>query len=194
MSEHIVGVEPKVYNGFKYKSTLEATTAETLDKMGIPWEYEPKTYTLQEGFYCPWQKKKVRAIDYTPDFIIGPVMIETKGWKTPDFKLKEKMFYKYLKENEPEAIYYIVKDQKQLLQALDNHWQYLGYYIEVTPKPTKKSIVCCDVITTQKYDSIQQAMSSLHLKGKSLTPILNCLTGKKDYAYNYNFKLVKIKL
>ena len=33
MSEHIVGVEPTVYNGFKYKSKLEAETAETLDKM-----------------------------------------------------------------------------------------------------------------------------------------------------------------
>ena len=89
MSEHIVGVEPTVYNGKKYRSKLEARTAETLDKMDIPWEYETKTYTLLEGFHCPWQKRKVIAIDYTPDFIIGPIMIEMKGWKTPDFKLKE---------------------------------------------------------------------------------------------------------
>ena len=159
MSEHIVGVEPTVYNGFKYKSKLEAETAETLDKMGIPWEYETKTYTLQEGFYCPWQKRKVMEISYTPDFIIGPIMIETKGWKTPDFKLKEKMFYKYLKENEPDAIYHIVKNQKQLLEVLDNHWSYLGMAVQATSKGNKKQPQ-----VTMIYDSIMQAMEELGIK------------------------------
>lgn len=189
MSEHIVGVEPTVYNGFKYKSKLEAQTAETLDKMGIPWEYESKTYTLQEGFYCQWQKGKVRAIEYKPDFFIGPVMIETKGWKTPDFKLKEKMFYKYLKENEPDAIYYIVKNQKQLLEALDKHLLLLGYCVKVTSKPSKK-----EASTIKMFNSISEAMVELNIKGKSITPILKSLTGKKEWVYNYNWLLQKIVL
>lgn len=189
MSEHIVGVEPTVYNGFKYKSKLEAETAETLDKMGIPWEYEPKTYTLQEGFYCQWQKRKVMPIEYTPDFLIGPVMIETKGWKTPDFKLKEKMFYKYLKEKEPDAIYYIVKNQKQLLEVLDKYWDYLGYCIEVTSRPQKNK-------PTQSYrlSSIAEALAAIHCQGKSYVSILRSLTGKTQYVFGYNFKLVKLKL
>lgn len=189
MSEHIVGVEPTVYNGFKYKSKLEAETAETLDKMGISWEYESKTYTLQEGFYCQWQKRKVMEISYTPDFVIGPVMIETKGWKTPDFKIKEKMFYKYLKENEPDAIYYIVKSQKELLEALDRHWDYLGFYVEVTPKPQKNK-------PTQSYrfSSIAEALSAIHHESKSYATILRSLTGKVQYVFGYNFKLVKLKL
>lgn len=189
MSEHIVGVEPTVYNGFKYKSKLEAQTAETLDKLGIPWEYEAKTYTLQEGFYCTWQKGKVRAIDYKPDFFIGPVMIETKGWKTPDFKLKEKMFYKYLKENEPEAIYYIVKSQKELLKVLDNHWDYLGYCIEITPKPQRNKTT-----QTLRFSSIAEALAAVHHQGKSYSTVLRSLTGEAQYVFGFNFKLVKLKL
>ncbi len=189
MSEHIVGVEPTVYNGFKYKSKLEAKTAETLDKMGIHWEYESKTYTLQDGFYCPWQKGKVRAIDYKPDFFIGPVMIETKGWKTPDFKLKEKMFYKYLKENEPDAIYYIVRNQKELLEALDNHWDYLGYCVEVTSKPQKNK-----TNQTYRFSSIAEALAAIHHQKKSYSTILRSLTGDVQYVFGYNFKLTKITL
>ena len=82
MSKYIAGVEPKVYNGRKYKSTLEAQTAETLDNLGISWEYETKKLVLQEGFRCQYQKDKVRSITYTPDFTIGPIMLETKGFET----------------------------------------------------------------------------------------------------------------
>ncbi len=191
MSEHIVGVEPKEYNGRKYRSTLEANTAKTLDEMGIPWEYETKKITLQDGFYCQYQKDKVREINYIPDFIIGPVMLETKGFETPDWKIKKKLLYKYLKENEPEAIFYMVKNNRQLLEALDNHWTYLGFCIEVTPQPKGKKNM-----TPQKerYESVNQAMQELNLKGKPLTPILRSLTGKKEFIYGYNWKLVKIKL
>jgi len=193
MSEHIVGVEPKVYNGRKYRSTLEANTAKTLDEMGLSWEYETKKITLQEGFYCQYQKDKVKAINYIPDFIIGPIMIETKGFETPDWKIKKKLLYKYLKENDPNAIFYMVKNNKQLLEVLDNHWQYLGYCIEVRPKPKKtKDSVQSDAVTL--YDSISQAMEELGLKGKSMASILRSLTGHTEYAYNYNWKLKKIVL
>lgn len=188
MSSHIVGVNPKEYNGKLYRSTLEAHTAETLDKMGLPWEYETKKITLQEGFYCQYQKDKVRKIEYIPDFIIGPIMLETKGFETPDWKIKKKLLYKYLTENEPEAIFYMVKNDRQLLEALDNHWSYLGYCIEVTPKPKK-----C-LVSSKKYDSIKEALYDLGLEGKPITPILRSLTGRKEYVYNYNFKLIKLKL
>lgn len=193
MSEHIVGVEPKVYNGRKYRSTLEARTAETLDAMGLPWEYETKRITLQEGFRCQYQKEKVRAIEYVPDFIIGPIMLETKGFETPDWKIKKKLLYKYLKENDPDAIFYMIRNDKQLIEALDNHWTYLGYCIQVSPKPKKvKGKFYPDTI--RMFDSIQEAMCQLGLKGKYLTPILHSLTGKKEYVYGYNWKLCKIKM
>lgn len=189
MSEHIVGVSPKEYNGRKYRSTLEARTAETLDKMGIPWEYETKKIVLQEGFRCQYQKDKVRAIYYIPDFIIGPIMLETKGYETPDWNIKKKMLYKYLTDNEPEAIFYMIKNDKQLLQALDNHWTTLGYAIKVTNKPTKKQ-----PSSSKLYDSIAQAMDELSLKGKPLGAIIRSLTGKRPYVYGYKWELMKIKL
>lgn len=189
MSDHIVGVEPKEYNGKKFRSTLEARTAETLDAMGLPWEYETKKLTLQEGFRCQYQKEKVRAIEYIPDFVIGSIMLETKGFETPDWKIKKKLLYKYLSENEPDAIFYMIKNNRQLLEALDKHWNYLGFAIQVTPKPTKKKAT-----TSSMYDSILQAMEFLRLKGKPITPILRSLTGKTEYVYGYNWKLVKLKL
>lgn len=187
MSEHIVGVNPKEYNGKKYKSTLEAKTAEALDKMGISWEYETKTYTIQEGFYCPWQKRKVLEMEYIPDFIIGNIMIETKGYETPDWKLKKKVFFKYLKEHEPDAIWYMVKNTKQLLQVLDKHFNELGYSIQVVSKPTKK---LSSSITL--FSSISEAMNKLKLENKSIVPILRSLMGEKEWVYSYNWQLIKI--
>ena len=189
MSEHIVGVEPKEYNGRKYRSTLEAETAKLLDEMGLPWEYETKKITLQEGFYCDFQKKKVREIEYIPDFCIGPIMLETKGYETPDWKIKKKLLFKYLKENEPDAIFYMVKNNKQLLEALDNHWAYLGFCVEATSKPDKKHNS-----GTHKFDSIKQAMLDLGLKGKSMTSVLRSLTGRTEYVYGYKWNLKKIIL
>lgn len=195
MSEHVVGVNPKEYNGRKFRSTLEAHTAETLDKMGIPWKYETKKYILQESFYSQYQKRKVDSIKYTPDFFLGPVMIEMKGFETPEWKIKKKLFFKYLKENEPDAIWYMCKNDKQLLQALDKHWSYLGYAIKVTPKPSKKATVPEGFTLGYKlYDSIEQAMADLNLSNKPIGSILRSLTGKTEYIFNYNWKLVKINL
>ena len=189
MSEHVVGVEPTVYNGKKYRSTLEANTAETLDKMGIPWEYEVRTFVLQESFYSQYQKRKVKRIEYTPDFFIGPIMIEMKGYETPEWKIKKKLFFKYLKENEPDAIWYMCKNTKQLLEVLDRHWDYLGFAVQVTSKGSKKQQP-----ETKLYNSIQQAMEELGLKGKSITSILRSLTGRTEYVYGYKWNLKKIIL
>lgn len=186
MSEHVVGVEPTLYNGKKYRSTLEANTAETLDKMGIPWEYEIRTFVLQESFYSQYQKRKVKRIEYTPDFFIGPIMVEMKGYETPEWKIKKKLFFKYLKENEPDAIWYMCKNTKQLLEVLDRHWSYLGYSIQVTSKGSAKNPSEIKI-----FDSIQQAISELKLKGNALTQILRVLTGKKELAYQYKWKLIK---
>lgn len=189
MSEHIVGVNPKEYNGRLYKSTFEANTAEMLDKMGIPWEYESKIYTVQEGFYCPWEKRKILPIRMKPDFIIGPVMLETKGYETPDWKIKKKLLFKYFMENEPDAIYHVAKNNKEIIEALDLHLSYLGYYVEVTNKPTRKQPA-----QTKKYDSIREALADLGMPGRSITPIIRSLTGSASYIYGYNWKLKKLTL
>ena len=181
------------YKGVKYRSQLEVKTAEVLDALHIPFEYESRKLILQEGFRCPYQKDKVRALTYTPDFIIGPIMLECKGFETPEWKIKKKLLFKYLSENEPDVIFHQIHDAgKHLLEALDSHLTYLGLCIEVSPKPKSRSLNSDSI--TMKYDSISEAMQDLGLKGKPIGAILRSLTGKTQYVYGYNWKLVKLTL
>ncbi len=163
--------------------------------MGISYRYEDRKITLQEGFRSPYQKDKVRAITYTPDFEIGSLMLECKGFETPEWKIKKKLLFKYLAENEPETIFYQIKDnKKQLLTVLDPHWQYLGYTFQVTPQPKKKSRVVSDSTTAPLFfNSLSEAMDELNLKNKPIGAILASLTGKKEYVYGYNWKLKQLK-
>jgi len=191
MSEsRIVNVHAQEYQGKKFRSTLEAQTAKTLDELGIPYQYEERKIELMEGFRSPFQEDKVRSIFYIPDFIIGPIMLECKGFETPEWKIKKKLLFKWLQENEPDTIFHQIHDaRKSLLQMLDSHLQYLGYAIRVTSKPTKKK-----PSTSKMYDSVAQAMDELGLTGKNIGPILNSLTGKKEFIYDYKWQLIKIKL
>jgi len=73
----------------KYKSTLfrssyELIYAKYLDKQGIKWEYEPKTFDLGN---CT----------YTPDFYLSEsdTYIEVKGWWRDDAKKKFNSFKKH---------------------------------------------------------------------------------------------------
>lgn len=188
MSDRIQGVTPKEYKGIKYKSTLEAETAETLDKLGLPVNYEPKKIVLLDGFRCPYQKDKVRGITYKPDFVVGNIIIECKGFETPEWKNKKKYIFKWLMENEPLTPFYETHNSgKDVLLALDNHWSYLGYTVQVTSKgsPKKPS-------ETKLFGSVAQAMEELNLKGKNVGPILRTMTGDKDWAYGHSWKLVKL--
>lgn len=190
MSERIQNVRQQDWNGRHFRSTLEAETAKTLDAMGIPFKYEERKIVLQEGFRSPFQKDKIRALTYTPDFEIGNILLECKGFETPEWKIKKKLLFKYLMENEPETIFHQIHDsRKQLLEALDSHWQNLGYAVKVTNKPTKKQPA-----SSKLYDSIAQAMEELNLKGKPLGAIIRSLTGKAPYVYGYKWELMKIKL
>lgn len=189
MSEHIVGVQQKEYKGVKYKSNLEADTAEFLDKLGIPWKYEAKTYTLLNSFYSKYQKRKVMPIEYTPDFFIGPIMIEMKGYETPDWKIKKKFFFKLLSEQEPDAIWYMAKSLTQLILYLDNHWCSIGKIIQVTSKETKK-----EPAVTYTFSSFKEALKQLKLENKPFGRILRSLTGEVQYVYNYDWKLININI
>lgn len=190
MSERIQGVQPKQYKGVQYKSTLEAETAETLDKLGLPINYEARKITLLEGFRCPYQKNKVIAITYKPDFIVGNIIIECKGFETPEWKNKKKYIFKWLMDNEPDTPFYQTHNSgKDVLLALDNHWSYLGFAVQVTSKGSPKKPP-----VTKLYDSVAQAMYELGLKGKNIGPILRTMKGEKEWAYNYNWSLKKLSI
>lgn len=191
MSERIQNVQHDLeYNGRKFRSALEVSTAKVLESLGIPYEYESKKIVLQEGFRCPFQKEKVRDITYTVDFIIGPIMLECKGFETPEWKIKKKMVFKWLMENEPDTIFYQIHDaRRQLLEVLDRHLVYLGYYLEVTSKPSRLK-----PSETFKFDSIREAMEDLNLRGKPIGAILRSLTGKTEWVFGYKWQIKRIEL
>lgn len=192
MSERIQNVdhhEEIAYNGRKFRSMLELQTAKTLDALGIPYQYEERKIELIEGFRSPFQKEKVRACTYMPDFTIGPIMLECKGFETPEWKIKKKLLFKWLMENEPDTIFYQIHDAgKSLLGLLDRHLSYLNYAVKATSKPSKKK-----ASESRLFDSIAQAMDELNIHCP-LGSVMSCLTGKRDYVSGYKFELVKLTL
>ena len=191
MSERIQNVQPKEYKGVMYKSTLEAETAEALDCMGLPIRYEERRLTVFKGFRCPFQKDKVRAVYYKPDFMVGDIILECKGFETPEYLLKKKLIFKYLIDNEPNLVFHQIHDtRKDLLKALDPHWSYLGYAIRVTSKKKKKK----EQLFTKLYDSVAQALDDLNIRTRALGSIMRSLTGRTEYVFGYSWKLEKLKI
>lgn len=190
MNERIVNVNHEAdYGGKHFRSSLEAQTAKTLDALGIPYQYEERKIELIEGFRSPFQKEKIRACTYTPDFIIGPIILECKGFETPEWKIKKKLLFKWLMENEPDTIFYQIHDaRKSLLEILDRHLTYLGYAVRVTTKPTRKKPA-----ESRLFDSVTEAMEELNIRC-SLGAIMSGLTGKREYVVGYKWELKKITL
>ena len=191
MGERIQNVHEKWYKGVKYKSTLEADTAEALDKMGLPIRYEERVLTIFKGFRCSYQKDKVRDTVYKPDFWVGNIILECKGYETPEWRLKKKLVFKYLMENEPDVLFYQIHDaRRQLIQALDPHWNYLGYTIRVTSnKKNDKGQAFAHL-----YDSVAIAMVNLGLEKRAIGPIVRSLMGVQEFVYGYNWKLEKLRI
>lgn len=189
MTERIQNVHPKEYNGIKYRSTLEADTAKVLSLLNIPFLYEDRKITLLEGFNCPYEETKVRAITYTPDFEIPlsnnrKLMIECKGFATPEWRNKRKYLFKYLMEKEPDTMFKEINNcRKDLLKALDNYWYDLGYYIETTDKKG----------TVSTFSSVHEAINTFGLQGKPIGPILTCLTGSMKSTYKHSWQLKKVE-
>ena len=91
------------FNGRTYDSKKEAKRASILEqqeRLGIIQNLVKQVpFCLQPG-YTNNQGKKVREITYVADFVYekdGKLYVEdTKGFRTPEYKLKKKIFeYKY---------------------------------------------------------------------------------------------------
>lgn len=77
----MVSIKPieTIYNGYRFRSRLEARWAVFFDACGVRWEYEPEGYDLGDGIY------------YLPDFLLhgvdgrdgGDLYVEVKGNMTP---------------------------------------------------------------------------------------------------------------
>jgi len=124
----------KTYKGIKFRSKLELFTYRKLQEAGIKADYEKTTFVIQDGFefdnnciepsskgYGIKKSRKIRAITYTPDFIDpkNKWIIEVKGYANDVFPIKWKMFKKYLHEKGNEAVLFLPKNQKQVLDTIE---------------------------------------------------------------------------
>lgn len=141
----IKNAKKKVVDGIKFKSSLEAYCYNQLKKNGITdFQYEGHKFILQDKFDFPlisWELQsskikgkiiksfgpdsmKIRAITYTPDFVQlndkkEGWIIETKGFETPDFKLKWKMFKKLLAINGFKVNLYVPNTQDNIDKTIN---------------------------------------------------------------------------
>lgn len=82
-------------------------------------EREPKSYIIVDGF--EYMDSKLRPITIKPDFIDENkgIIIEIKGWATPIFGMRWKLFKRYLALNNLQYKLYVVKaTQKDITQAI----------------------------------------------------------------------------
>lgn len=141
----IKNAKKKTIDGIQFKSSLEAFCYTELKKHGIKdFQYEGHKFILQDKFVASmesWelQSKKVgnkiqhtfevntpkmRAITYTPDFVCinenkEGWIIETKGFRMSDFKIKWKMFKKLLTDKGFKVKLYMPNTQENVLKVIN---------------------------------------------------------------------------
>ena len=143
-NKKIRNASPKEYNGIKFRSTLECSCYKKLEQSGLQFEYESESAVLMEGFYLEnivlyaptrvkgklsktldKQEGKIRAITYTPDFIVNTdthiIYFDVKGKENDTYPLKKKMFLKQLEKlpTVKKIIFIEPHSVKQMVQAID---------------------------------------------------------------------------
>lgn len=128
----ITRAKKHVVDGITFASGLELYCYRALKKAKIPNHYEGKTFELVEKFRfegllmdkgktkgkTTFKQKpgNIRNISYTPDFINleEGFIIETKGIRTPEFKMRFKLFLKYLYDTDQKLDVYVPSNQKEV--------------------------------------------------------------------------------
>ena len=128
----ITRAKKHVVDGITFASGLEVYCYRALKKAKISNQYEGKTFELVEKFKFDgllmdkgktkgktvYKEKtgNVRNISYTPDFINldKGFIIETKGLRTAEFKMRFKLFLKYLYDTDQHLDVYVPSNQKEV--------------------------------------------------------------------------------
>ena len=128
----ITRAKKHIVDGIPFASGLELYCYRALKKAKIPHEYEGKTFELVEKFKfegllmdkgktkgkTTFKQKpgNIRNISYTPDFINleKGFIIETTGIRTPEFKMRFKLFLKYLYDTDQKLDVYVPSNQKEV--------------------------------------------------------------------------------
>jgi hypothetical protein len=121
---------PTIVDGIQFKSKLEAYTYTIFNKAKLPLRYEPYKCVLQDTFKSTHYGATVRAITWTPDFIGDKFIVECKGHQTDAYKIKIKLFYKWILDSQYKNYkFYIVKNQKEvvsLAKQLNPKFEYIN--------------------------------------------------------------------
>ena len=133
----ITRAKKQTVDGITFASGLELYCYRALKKAKIPNQYEGKTFELVEKFKfegllmdkgktqgkTTFKEKpgNIRNISYTPDFINldQGFIIETKGLRTPEFKMRFKLFLKYLHDTGQDLDVYIPSNQKEVNTTIE---------------------------------------------------------------------------
>lgn len=108
-------------NGIKFDSKFEASVYRWLiDQPNIKLIARQKVFIILPKFI--YNGQTIREIKYLADFVIeynGKLyIIETKGFETPEFKLKEKLLFKYLNDTQGQYVYLKINSLKMLKEKL----------------------------------------------------------------------------
>lgn len=108
---------PNIYDGIKFRSKLETYTYKKLKEANISAQYESIHFELIPKF--EYNGEKVRAMTYLPDFVGKDFIIECKGLMGDSFPLRWKIFKYTLMKNKAKYKLYLVRNQKQVNEMID---------------------------------------------------------------------------
>ena len=124
----------KEYNGITFDSRLELYCYKKLEEAKIDFRYVPITFeivpsfTFNEDSYEEDKRvgkelvakpKKIRNINYTPDFVGEDWIIETKGIKNESFPMRWKLFKKHLVDKGLKYKLFMPRNQSQVDQCIE---------------------------------------------------------------------------
>lgn len=121
---------PQTYRGVRFRSTLEADWAATLDSLGIAWEYEPEAVQLPSGEF------------YRPDFYLPEctTWLEVKG--AHDERIDKVYEMGESVSHYPECDGHPRPPRLDLFALSDEAWDGIGQALAAAPNgPTQITVV-----------------------------------------------------
>lgn len=121
-------------DGVKLRSKLEKKAYQLLTEADLDFEYEPMRFTILNSTKFPYdsyervkykgknefklKSKTVPKISYKPDFVGDWWIMETKGYETPEFRIRWKLFKKFLTENNLKYTLFKPHTEKEIKECI----------------------------------------------------------------------------
>lgn len=178
-NKKIKNATPNTYKGIKFRSKLESSIAKLLDDFQVEYKYEEVKFILVPSF--KYNTETVRQITYTPDFMIGNLILECKGFPSDSWKIKRKLFLNYLVNSKKDYIFAEIKSYNELLNLICMEERFTTFNILVTKD---------DGSVVGEFSTVAEAVQMLNLNPKSKGNIVACLLGQRPRAFGYKWSRV----